>query len=212
MGAATVFECCTIRKVKPVIAFPAHISIVFTDKDLLWSYLQIKSMVNCPVFVQGGIMFIYQTENTAGITGIDLCKKVKAKYPAIQVIALSINNQRGIIRKMIVSGASGYVLKDAGKHEIFEGVKAVMKGKTYFGRSVSEVLRKPELPAGLPALTRREKEVLELIADGNTNQEIADALFVDVTTIDFHRKNMLSKYKVKNTAALVKVAVSNKLI
>lgn len=150
--------------------------------------------------------------NLPDITGIELCKKVKAKYPAIQIIALSINNQPGIIRKMIASGASGYVLKDAGKHEIFEGVKAVIKGKTYFGRSVSEVLRKPELPAGLPALTRREKEVLELIADGNTNQEIADALFVDVTTIDFHRKNMLSKYKVKNTAALVKVAVSNKLI
>jgi DNA-binding NarL/FixJ family response regulator len=150
--------------------------------------------------------------NLPDITGIDLCKKVKAKYPAIQIIALSINNQPGIIRKMIAGGASGYVLKDAGKNEIFESVKAVMKSKTYFGRSVSEVLRKPELPAGLPALTRREKEVLELIADGNTNQEIAAALFVDVTTIDFHRKNMLSKYKVKNTAALVKVAVSNKLI
>lgn len=150
--------------------------------------------------------------NLPDITGIELCKKVKAKHPAIQVIALSINNQPGIIRKMIAGGASGYVLKDAGKHEIFEGVKAVMKGKTYYGRSVSEVLRKPELPAGLPPLTRREKEVLELIADGNTNQEIADALFVDVTTIDFHRKNMLSKYKVKNTAALVKIAVSNKLI
>src|ERR1700712_552059 len=98
--------------------------------------------------------------NLPDITGIELCKKVKAKYPAIQVIALSINNQPGIIRKMIAGGASGYVLKDAGKHEIFEGVKTVMKGKTYLGRSVSKVLRNPELPAGLPPLTRREKEVL----------------------------------------------------
>ncbi|RWY51204.1 LuxR C-terminal-related transcriptional regulator [Mucilaginibacter gilvus] len=146
------------------------------------------------------------------ITGIELCKKVKTKYLAIQVIALSINNQPGIIRKMIAGGASGYVLKDAGKHEIFEGVKAVMKCKTYFGSSCRKYSASPTSPPPPPALTRREKEVLELIADGNTNQEIADALFVDVTTIDFHRKNMLSKYKVKHTAALVKLTVSNKLI
>jgi DNA-binding CsgD family transcriptional regulator len=61
-------------------------------------------------------------------------------------------------------------------------------------------------------LTRREKEVLELIADGLTNQEIADKLFLDVTTINSHRKNMLTKYKVKNTAALVKLALSNNLL
>ena len=150
--------------------------------------------------------------NLPDITGIDLCKKVKTKYPFIHILALSINNQPGIIRKMIASGASGYVLKDAGKHEIVDAIKAVKKGKIYYGRSVSEVLRKPQLTEGLPPLTRREKEVLELISDGYTNQEIAGALFVDVTTIDFHRKNMLSKYKVKNTAALVKVAMTNKLI
>jgi DNA-binding NarL/FixJ family response regulator len=150
--------------------------------------------------------------NLPDITGIELCKKVKSKYPAIYIIGLSINNQPAIIRKMIDSGASGYVLKDAGKPEIIEAIYAVMKGKVYYSRSASIALRKPENTSALPSLTMREKQVLELIADGFTNPQIAEALFVDVTTIDFHRKNMLSKYKVKNTAALVKIAVSNKLI
>lgn len=149
--------------------------------------------------------------NLPDVTGIELCKQVKSKYPAVYVIGLSINNQPAIIRKMMESGAAGYVLKDAGKLEIVEAIYAVMKGKVYYSRSASIALRKPE-PNALPTLTMREKQVLELIADGFTNPQIAETLFVDVTTIDFHRKNMLSKYKVKNTAALVKIAVSNNLI
>ena len=149
--------------------------------------------------------------NLPDTTGIELCKKVKEKYPAILVIALSINNQPGIIRKMMESGASGYVLKDAGKHEIIEAIRSVLTGKIYYGRSASMALRRPD-EAAIPALTRREREVLELIADGFTNPQIAETLFVDVTTIDFHRKNMIAKYHVKNTAALIKVAVSNNLI
>ncbi|MEO6980504.1 MAG: response regulator transcription factor [Mucilaginibacter sp.] len=149
--------------------------------------------------------------NLPDTTGIELCKLVKDKYPGIFIIALSINNQPGIIRKMVENGASGYVLKDASRQEIIEAIQTVAKGKTYFSRSVSAALRRPDA-VDLPPLTRREREVLELIADGFTNPQIAESLFVDVTTIDFHRKNMLSKYKVKNTAALIKVAVSNNLI
>jgi DNA-binding NarL/FixJ family response regulator len=149
--------------------------------------------------------------NLPDTTGIELCKQVKSKWPAMYVIGLSINNQPAIIRKMMESGASGYVLKDAGKLEIVEAIYAVMKGKVYYSRSASIALRKPDT-AALPTLTMRERQVLELIADGFTNPQIAETLFVDVTTIDFHRKNMLSKYKVKNTAALVKIAVSNNLI
>lgn len=149
--------------------------------------------------------------NLPDTTGIELCKQVKDKYPAVFVLALSINNQPGIIRKMTENGAAGYVLKDASRQEIIEAIRTVAKGKTYYSRSVSIALRRPDA-VDLPPLTRREREVLELIADGYTNPQIAESLFVDVTTIDFHRKNMLSKYKVKNTAALIKVAVSNNLI
>ncbi|MFM6924649.1 MAG: response regulator transcription factor, partial [Ferruginibacter sp.] len=80
-----------------------------------------------------------------------------------------------------------------------------------FSRSATLLLRKPDND-GLPSLTRREKEILEKIADGLTNQQIANELFVDVSTISSHRKNMLAKYGVQNTAALIKLAITEKLI
>jgi DNA-binding NarL/FixJ family response regulator len=149
--------------------------------------------------------------NLPGINGIELCKLVKEKYLSINVLALSINNQPGIVRKMMENGASGYVLKDAAEHEIVAAIKTVAKGKEYFSQSATLLLRKPDNNT-LPSLTRREKEILEKIADGFTNQQIADSLFVDISTVSSHRKNMLAKYSVSNTAALVKLALTEKLI
>lgn len=149
--------------------------------------------------------------NLPDTNGLELCKLVKEKYPAVNVVALSINNQPGIIRKIMENGASGYVLKDAAQQEIIEAIRMVAQGKEYFSHSAAVLLRTPETPA-LPPLTRREKEVLEKIVDGLTNQQIAELLFLDVSTINSHRKNMLSKYGVNNTAALVKLALTEKLI
>jgi DNA-binding NarL/FixJ family response regulator len=145
-------------------------------------------------------------------SGLELCREVKEKYPAIYIIGLSTSNQPSIIRKMMENGASGYLLKDASKREIITALEEVNKGLTYMNFSVAEILKDKMPSTDLPILTRREKEVLELIADGLTNQEIATQLFLGLTTVDSHRKNMLAKFGVKNTAALVKVAVSNHLI
>ncbi|MFN8284877.1 MAG: response regulator transcription factor [Chitinophagales bacterium] len=149
--------------------------------------------------------------NLPDYNGIDLCKEVKEKYPAVKVIALSINNQPGIIKKMMDSGANGYVLKDAEQHEIIEAIKTVIKRKQYFSQSAITLLKQPE-NNGLPPLTRREREVLEKIAEGLTNQQIAQLLFVDISTVSSHRKNLLAKYNVQNTAALIKLAITEKLI
>ena len=143
--------------------------------------------------------------------GIELCKEVKNAYPQIYILALTINNQPAIVRKMMDNGASGYVLKDAAQHEIIEAIRTVAQGKEYFSQSVKLLLRKPD-NATLPPLTRREKEILDKIANGLTNQQIADSLSVDISTVSSHRKNMLAKYGVSNTAALVKLAITEKLI
>ena len=145
-------------------------------------------------------------------SGLDLCKEVKLKYPSIRIIGLSTSDQPSVIRRMIDNGASGYLLKDASKNEIIEALHIVSTGKTYINFSVAQVLKNNMPTENLPILTRREKEVLEHISNGLTNQEIADKLFLDVTTINSHRKNMLTKFNVKNTAALVKIALSNNLI
>jgi DNA-binding NarL/FixJ family response regulator len=91
-------------------------------------------------------------------------------------------------------------------------LQQVSKGKEHVSFSVAEILKKKKPDEGLPMLTKREKEVLELIAEGFTNQEIATRLFLNSGTIDSHRKNMLTKFNAKNTAALIKIAVSNHLI
>ena len=145
-------------------------------------------------------------------SGLELCREVKEKYPAINIIGLSTSNQPSVIRKMQENGASGYLLKDASQSEILEALQQVNKGKEYVSFSVAEALKKKGSDTSLPALTRREKEILELIAEGHTNRKIAAKLFLNRTTINTHRKNMLTKFNVKNTAALIKIAVTNHLI
>ena len=150
--------------------------------------------------------------NLPGKNGLDLCLEVKDKYPAVDIIGLSTSFQSSVIRKMRENGASGYLLKDVSKKEILTALHEVSQGRTYVSFSVSEVLKQTTPADGLPVLTKREKEILGLIAEGMTNQEIADKLFLTCSTVDTHRKHMLTKFKVKNTAALVKIAVTNHLI
>lgn len=145
------------------------------------------------------------------LSGIDLCREVKRKYPGVFVIGLSTFNQYSFIRKMIEHGASGYVLKNATKAELMEAFEVVMKGKQYLSDDAGRLMHKPE-DDGSPVLTRREVEVLGLIAEGMTNQEIAEKLFVSSTTVITHRKNLMTKLGAKNTAILIKIAVQKKLI
>ena len=145
-------------------------------------------------------------------SGIDLCKEVKQQYPAVYIIGLSTFNQQSFIEKMIGNGASGYLLKNATQEELMEGIETVIKGKQFLSFDAAISLRKPETHNDAPVITRREKEVLELIADGMTNNEIAKKLFISTTTVDTHRKNLLAKFEAKNIASLIKVAVQLHMI
>jgi DNA-binding NarL/FixJ family response regulator len=123
---------------------------------------------------------------------------------------LSTFNQQTFIQKMMENGASGYVLKNATQEELIEAILTVVKGKTYLSLEASRVLNKKVTTSIV--LTRREKEVLELIADGLTNNEIAQRLFVSVSTVDTHRRNLLEKFEARNIASLVKIAMQQHLI
>ncbi len=144
------------------------------------------------------------------VNGIDLCKQVKAMYPSVFVIGLSTFNQLSFISKMMDNGASGYLLKNASKQELMDAIYHVAKGDVYLSDEAASTLQNTASAA--PVITRREKEVLELIADGLTNAEIAAKLFISVATVDSHRKNLLTKFEVKNTAALVKTAAQLNLL
>ena len=148
--------------------------------------------------------------NLPDMNGIDLCKAVKEQHPSVFVIGLSTFNQYSLIEKMMDNGASGYVLKNATQEELMEAIESVQKNKTYFSREAAQTMRRDD--SIKIVLTRREKEVLGLIADGMTNNEIAQKLFVSVTTVDTHRKNLLAKFEARNIASLVKMAVQMKFI
>jgi DNA-binding NarL/FixJ family response regulator len=138
-------------------------------------------------------------------SGIDLCKEIKEKYPDIQILGLSSFNQQSYIQKMIQNGASGYVLKNASGEEIIKAIESAMRGDTFLS-SEARVTMRENKDAEIPVITRREKEVLKLIAEGLTNKEMAEKLFISTTTVDTHRNSLLSKFNVKNTANLISLA------
>jgi DNA-binding NarL/FixJ family response regulator len=150
--------------------------------------------------------------NLSDKSGIDLCKEVKQQYPGIHILGLSTFNQQSFIEKMIANGASGYVIKNASQQELMDAIHAVVKGKQYLSFDAAITLRKTAAETNLPVITRREKEVLDLIGDGLTNNEIAKKLFISITTVDSHRKNLLSKFEAKNTASLIRIAAQLKII
>jgi DNA-binding NarL/FixJ family response regulator len=145
--------------------------------------------------------------NLPDMSGIDLCKEVKQLHPSVFVLGLSTFNQQTVIQDMMENGASGYVLKNATKEELLEAISVVLKGKKYFSFETALALR--ESKQRQPLITRREKEVLQLIAEGLTNGEISEKLFISVPTVNTHRKSLLEKFEVKNTAALIGKAIKS---
>ncbi len=145
-------------------------------------------------------------------SGIELCEEVKKRHPAVAILGLSTFNQLSFIEKMMHNGASGYVIKNASQHELMEAIHTVAKGRSYLSFDAAQTLRKPATGSHTPVITRREKEILELIADGLTNNDIAHKLFISPATVDTHRKNLLSKLEAKNTASLIKIAAQLRLI
>jgi DNA-binding NarL/FixJ family response regulator len=144
-------------------------------------------------------------------SGIDLCKEVNVLYPTIRIIGLSSFNQQSFIQKMMDNGASGYVLKNATREELTEAIAMVMDGQKFLSLEAAATIKKND-DSKIPVITRREKEVLLLIAEGLTNNVIADKLFISTTTVDTHRKNLLAKFEAKNTATLIRMAAQFQFI
>ena len=185
-------------------------SLLQDEKTIEWTG-HASNASSCLAFLQQNQPDVILMDiNLPDKNGIDLCKEVKDKYPNLFIIGLSTFNQQSFIRKMVENGASGYVLKNATQSELVEAITEVYNGKTYLSFEASQTLHKQK--DNSIVLTRREKEVLELIAAGMTNNEIATKLFVSTSTVDTHRKNLLAKFGVKNTASVIKMAVQLQMI
>jgi DNA-binding NarL/FixJ family response regulator len=144
-------------------------------------------------------------------SGIDLCKTIHSKHKNAKILVLSSFNDRSYIRHMLQNGAMGYILKNSSEEEIMDAVTDVLAGKKHLGFEIAEIVRQTGSSKS-SLITRRETEVLKLIAEGFTNQEIAEKIFLSPLTVYSHRKNLLLKLCAKNTAELVKIAINSGLI
>ena len=147
-----------------------------------------------------------------GISGVELTARIRKDYPGVKVIAMSTFNERSLISQMIEQGASGYLLKNASREEIEEALLTVKENRLYMNLDLEWTDPGHQQMGKTPVLTSREKEVLSLIAEGFTNAQIAEKLFVSPYTVDSHRKNLLTKFEVGNTAGLIKLAAKYGLV
>ncbi|KMQ69278.1 LuxR family transcriptional regulator [Chryseobacterium sp. FH2] len=145
--------------------------------------------------------------------GIELCKKIKLISPHTSVIMFSNRSERSIIMRCIQNGASGYLLKNTPIAELIESINNVLSGNIVFCSETKQIINKPS-PNELiiPRLTKREKQILQLIAKGKTSIIIAEELFLSPLTVDTHRKNLLQKFQAKNSTELITLAIQQNLI
>ena len=153
-----------------------------------------------------------------GMNGIEATEKIKESSPDIKVLALTMMDEDQHIRQMIEAGASGYILKSSDKIELVDAITTILEGKHYFSNDATQsvmmdlVKDTGEKESTDPGnITDREKEVLELIVQQHTNQEVADKLHISTRTVDAHRRNLLQKTGAKNTAGLVTYAIKHNL-
>lgn len=186
-------------------------SLLQNQENIEWTG-HAANAASCLAFLQDNKVDVLLLDiNLPDKSGIDLCREIKEKYPAIHIIGITSFNQLSFINKMINNGASGYLLKNATREELVEAIESVMRGKRFLSNEVAATIEKAG-DSKVPVITRREKEVLGLIADGLTNHEIAEKLFISTTTVDTHRKSLLAKFQVKNTAVLIRLAMEFQLI
>jgi len=151
--------------------------------------------------------------NLPDASGVELCGQIKAMHKDIMVLALSTYNQGIYMNKIMENGASGYLLKNITRQELVDAITTVSRGGVYFSFEAGKIYKSTlEKSSHQPVLTKREKEILKLVAEGYTNPQISQQLFISVDTVDTHRKNLYTKLNIKNTALLVRYAIENGIV
>jgi DNA-binding NarL/FixJ family response regulator len=148
------------------------------------------------------------------LNGIDAARQITRDAPDIKVIALSMHSDKKYVKEMLSAGASGYLLKDAAFEELGMAIATVLKNKTYLSPQITDTVVKDYVNENVPqnsiastALSSREREVLQLIAEGKSTRDIAAKLYVSVKTVETHRKQIMDKLGLNSIAELTKYAI-----
>ncbi|MFS4470834.1 response regulator [Chryseobacterium sp. T20] len=145
--------------------------------------------------------------------GTELCREIKKISPSTSVIMFSNRSERSIIMQSIQNGASGYLLKNTSIDDLVIGIRGALSGDIVFCNETKQIISLPSqtnLP--IPRLTKREKQILQMVAQGKTSNIIAEELFLSPLTVDTHRKNLLQKFQAKNSTELINLAVQQHMI
>ena len=154
------------------------------------------------------------------LNGLTATREILRSYPRVEVVLLTMHNTEQAIREVLESGARGYVLKSDADQDLIAAVKAVAAGKPFFTPNVAEVVLKgylgrntiPEVTEHVSALTTRERQVVQLLAEGKGNKDVAVAMRVSVKTVETHRSNINRKLSIRSTSDLVRYAVRNGIV
>lgn len=146
-----------------------------------------------------------------GLNGVDATARIVSERPDIKVIGLSMNSDRRYVLAMLAAGAVGYLLKDAASDELIRALQTVAAGQTYLSPEITGIVIDRAVNASLPAeagaLSTREREVLQLLAEGCSSKDIGARLHIAVTTVETHRRQIMDKLKLRSIAELTKYAI-----
>lgn len=151
------------------------------------------------------------------LDGLAATERLKAKWPQVKVIILSMHDEAAMVQRMMELGADGYLVKNCGRDELLLAIRDVHAGRKHFGSALMESLlqQRQENAARsglLNDLSEREIEVLAALAEGCTNKEIGERLFISPRTVDTHRTNLMKKLDTHNMAGLVRIAIKAGLV
>lgn len=145
------------------------------------------------------------------MNGIEAAGRFATDLPDVKVLMLTMHDNREYITKVLNAGAKGYILKDVSSNEMIAAIQSVYQGKTYYSSGVTDILLNEGSRKEVP-LTEREKTILRLLAEGNSNKHVARELDISVRTVETHRRNIKRKLNLKTSAGLVKYAIENGIV
>jgi two-component system nitrate/nitrite response regulator NarL len=181
-------------------------------------------VVNASKTANEALLFLSTTEpdiilldiSLPDMSGLELCERIRSMNKKAKIIGLTSTNEAGIITGLLQRGGNGYLLKNMERDDLIEAIHTVQKEKVFLSRAANDkILEQFQSRAAAEEtylLTRREKEILQLLADGLTGPQIAEKLFLSPLTIETHRKNLFKKFKVHSVQLLLKVARDSSLI
>jgi DNA-binding NarL/FixJ family response regulator len=153
------------------------------------------------------------------LNGIEATRQIRKKLPNTQILVLSMHDNEEYIRQVLANGAMGYILKDAAYNELLSAIRSVYRGEAVLSPAITRLVIEDYLrwgdlrPRNVDnGLSHREREVLQLIAEGYTNKEIADILCISIKTVQAHRSNLMSKLDLHDKSELIKYAIRKKII